>query len=43
MVTAAATDVVAALLRSYLFEDLDPEAVRPFAQTYSVRRLVRGE
>jgi CRP/FNR family cyclic AMP-dependent transcriptional regulator len=43
MVTAAATDVVAALLRSYLFEDLDPEAVRPLALTCSVRHLVRGE
>jgi CRP/FNR family transcriptional regulator, cyclic AMP receptor protein len=43
MVTAAATDAVAALLRSYLFEDLDPEAVRPLALTCSVRRLVRGE
>jgi CRP/FNR family transcriptional regulator, cyclic AMP receptor protein len=43
MVTAAATDVVAALLRSYLFEDLDAEAARPLALTCSVRRLVRGE
>jgi CRP/FNR family cyclic AMP-dependent transcriptional regulator len=43
MVTAAATDVVAALLRSYLFEDLDPDSVRPLALTSSVRRLVRGE
>jgi CRP-like cAMP-binding protein len=43
MVTAAATDVVAALLRSYLFEDLDPDAVRPLALSCSVRRLVRGE
>jgi CRP/FNR family transcriptional regulator, cyclic AMP receptor protein len=43
MVTAAATDVVAALLRSYLFEGLDAEAVRPLALTCTVRRLVRGE